>query len=40
MATSFSRVENVDSVSVPKSKEKQTKTVNFLLVIYLGSSQL
>lgn len=30
VATSFSRVENVDSVSVPKSKKKQTKIVNFL----------
>lgn len=31
MATSFSRVENVDSVSVPKSKKKQTKIVNFFI---------
>ena len=29
MATSFSRVKNVDSVSVPKFKKKQTKIVNF-----------
>lgn len=26
---SFSRVENVDSVSVPKSKKKKTKIVTF-----------
>lgn len=31
MAMSFSRVKNVDSVSVPKSKKKQTKIVHFLI---------
>lgn len=40
MTMSYSCVENVDSVSVPKSKKKQTKIMNFLEVIYLDSSQL
>ena len=31
VATSFSRVKNVDSVSVPKFKKNQTKIVNFFL---------
>lgn len=30
VAMSFSRVENVDSVSVPKCKKKKTKIVTFL----------
>lgn len=30
VATSFTRVEIIDSVSVPKSKKRQTKIVNFL----------
>lgn len=31
MARSFSRVKNVDSVSVPKFKKKQTKIVNYFI---------
>lgn len=31
MAMSSLRAKNVDSVSVPKSKKKQTKVVNFFM---------
>ena len=38
MATSFSRVKNVDSVSEPKFKKKHTKIVNFLNRYIFGFS--
>lgn len=36
MAMASPRAENVDSVSVPKSKKKQTKVVNFVMVNIFG----